>query len=399
MPKKKKSQKRVWMLATPKKKAGASASKTQAPPSRALLVVDNAPLLKGHRARYQKVLKDVAKAEEDLVRHQSKDGPEFDQWYHATFGAQLTALRKGEEEIHQAARILIEVDEMVMRDDCLDYIAYHRIKLREQGLPDPFEKKANARDTHEDEDDEGDEFDPFSAGFNADEKDAFAEFLKHQAKAYKKAHGTMPPGYDDIMRSLGQTTSAPPPPSNHKQIYRQIVTRLHPDRAAKFSPIEQALWHEAQNAYRSGDTAALEVILARCEAAQDGVEITRASLIVGMIAQARANLSQLRERLRDFKQHPSWNFTGQKDRAVLKKKLLRQFQLELEDQSWRLQSVRTDLSMLEKRHAQWLAAEERWKKKQEKRAAALAAKKPAPTPKAQARKKTDVREVKQDEFW
>ena len=388
---KKKSPKKVWMPPTPKK---------QDKVCRELLVVDNAPLLKGHRVRYQKVLKDVAKAEEDLVRHQSKDGPEFDQWYHATFGAQLTALRKGEEEIHQSARILIEVDEMVMRDGCLDYIAYHRIKLREQGLPDPYEKQAKTHEARpEFGDDDGDESDPFGGQFDADEKDAFAEFLKQQAKAYKKAHGTMPPGYDDIMRSLGQQTSTPPPPSNHKQIYRQIVSRLHPDRAAKFSPIEQALWHEAQNAYRSGDTQALEVILARCEAAQDGVEITRASLIVGMIAQARVNLSQLRERLRDFKQHPSWNFTGQKSRDVLKKRLLRQFQLELEDQSWRLESVRTDISMLEKRHAQWLAAEERWKKKQEKRAVDLATKKSAPAPKAQVRKKTGVRETKQDEFW
>ena len=65
---KKKSQKRVWTVETPKHRGKVC---------RTLLVVDNAPILKGHRARYQKVLKDVEKAEQDLVRHQSKDGPEF----------------------------------------------------------------------------------------------------------------------------------------------------------------------------------------------------------------------------------------------------------------------------------------------------------------------------------
>jgi hypothetical protein len=397
MAKKKKPLKRVWRIDTPKKQAKVSS---------ALLVVDNAPLLKGHRARYQKVLKDVAKAESDLVKHQSKDGPEFEQWYHTTFGPQLTALRKGEDEIHQSARILIDVDELVMRDGCPDYIAYHRIKLREQGLADPYEAKYEKKKAASDADAlDDDEFNPFGAKFDSSENDAFAEFLKQQANAYKKAHGTMPPGYEDIMRSLGQAQSTPPPPSNHKQIYRQIVTRLHPDRAEKFSPIEQALWHEAQNAYRSGDTAALEVILARCEAAQDGVEITRASLIVGMIAQARANLSQLRERLREFKRHPSWNFTGQKDRGLLKRKIHRQFQLDLEDQDWRLQSVRMDITMLEKRHAQWLVSEEKRKKKAANPPAKAEPKKSAPPakasppPKPQARTATESNNPKQGEFW
>ncbi len=378
---KKKSQKKVWTVVTPKH---------QVKVCRTLLVVDNAPLLKGHRARYQKVLKEVSKAEQELVRHQSKDGPEFDQWYHSTFGKQLTELRKGEEEIHVSARILMDVEELVMRDGCADYIAYHRIKLREQGLPDPYEPKVPKKTSGRvDDDDDADDFDPFGGQFDAEEKDAFADFVKQQAKAYKKAHGQFPPGYDDIMRNLGQVPSAPPPPSNHKQIYRQIVSRLHPDRAAKFSPIEQALWHEAQTAYRAGDTAALEVILARCEAAQDGVEITRASLIVGMIAQARASLSQLRERLRDYKKHPSWNFTSQKDRAVLKRRILRQFDLDLEDQAWRLEGIRMDLSLLEKRYAQWLATMAKRKKTPEKKV------KPAET----GKQKTPSHGTGQGEFW
>ena len=378
---KKKPHKKGWTVETPKHRGKVC---------RTLLVVDNAPLLKGHRARYQKVLKEVSKAEQELVRHQSKDGPEFERWYHSTFGKQLTELRKGEEEIHHSARILIDVDELVMRDGCADYIAYHRVKLREQGLPDPYEPKAGKKAPREDvDDDDADDFDPFRGQFDADEKEAFADFLKQQAKAYKKAHGQFPPGYDDIMRSLGQETSAPPPPSNHKQIYRQIVSRLHPDRAAKFSPIEQALWHEAQTAYRAGDTAALEVILARCEAAQDGVEITRASLIVGMIAQARVSLSQLRERLRDYKRHPSWNFTGQKDRAVLKRRILRQFELDLDDQAWRLEGIRLDLSILEKRYAQWLAAEAKRQKTAVKKV------KPAEAGKQEPR----FRGNGQGEFW
>ena len=136
---KKKPHKKGWTVETPKHRGKVC---------RTLLVVDNAPLLKGHRARYQKVLKEVSKAEQELVRHQSKDGPEFERWYHSTFGKQLTELRKGEEEIHQSARILIDVDEMVMRDGCADYIAYHRIKLREQGLPDPYEAKAEKNRPH-----------------------------------------------------------------------------------------------------------------------------------------------------------------------------------------------------------------------------------------------------------
>jgi hypothetical protein len=356
-----------------------------------LLIVDNAPLLKGHRERYQRVLKDVQKAEQDLLRHQSEDGPEFDRWYHSTFGEQLTALRRGEEEMHSCARILIEVDQLVMRDRCPDYIAYHRVKLREQGLPDPYEKppeaaRATVRDEEEDAEQAGN-FDSFEA-----EADFIADMLKAQAKAYQKKHGQLPPGYEEIMRELGRGSEAPPPPpSNHKQIYRQIVTRLHPDRGERFSPVEQALWHEAQAAYRAGDTVALEVILARCEAAQDGVEITRMSLIVGMIAQARANLSQLRERLRDFKRHPSWGFVALKNKMLLKKRIMAEFRLDLEDQEWRLRSIRMDLESLEKRYERWLAKEEKRKKNSEQ--AKIAAEIKA------TEKRERLRKAGQGEFW
>ena len=119
------------------------------------------------------------------------------------------------------------------------------------------------------------------------------------------------------------------------------------------------------------------------------MEITRASLIVGMIAQARAGLSQLRERLRDYKRHPSWNFTSQKDRAVLKRRILRQFDLDLDDQAWRLEGIRLDLSMLEKRYAQWLAAEAKRKKTAERKV------KPAEA----GKQKAPAHGTGQGEFW
>ena len=89
------------------------------------------------------------------------------------------------------------------------------------------------------------------------------------------------------------------------------------------------------------------------------------------------------------------------------RKILREFQLDLEDQGWRLKAVRMDISMLEKRHAQWVAAEERRKNKTAKPAKAAPKKpaqaKPAPKPTppktAQAPKTQDFVDPMQGEFW
>ncbi len=52
---------------------------------------------------------------------------------------------------------------------------------------------------------------------------------------------------------------------DYKNLYRQIVRLLHPDRGRELSPIEQELWHHTQHAYRLQDAVGLKTILLRIE--------------------------------------------------------------------------------------------------------------------------------------
>jgi hypothetical protein len=328
--------------------------KRRSDPGRALLIVDNAPLIKGHRLQYQRVLKAIAKSENELRKHEAEDGPAFDQWFHGTFGEQITAMRAGDEEIGRMARVFMEMESLQMLDGCSEVVAFHRVKLREQGLPDPYEQRPDSGDRQKDAWEAG-KAGKEDADADFDDVEEFREFVKQQGEAYREETGEFPPGYEEVLERLGAGGAVAKPSAQLKKLYRQIVTRLHPDRGGKFSPLEEALWHETQTAYRAGDASALEVILARCEAVQDGVEITRCSLIVGMIRQARSSLAQLRKRLAGLKKHPSWNFSARKDRAVMRRKILLDFELDLEEQAWRLEDMRMEYFAIEKRHAKWLA--------------------------------------------
>jgi hypothetical protein len=54
-------------------------------------------------------------------------------------------------------------------------------------------------------------------------------------------------------------------PKDVKEIYRTIVRQLHPDMNGQMDDSKAALWHEAQEAYRRNDVAALNSVLGRCK--------------------------------------------------------------------------------------------------------------------------------------
>ena len=46
-----------------------------------------------------------------------------------------------------------------------------------------------------------------------------------------------------------------------KDLYRQLVRRLHPDHVADLSPKQIEWWHQAQAAYNEGNVEKLEMLL------------------------------------------------------------------------------------------------------------------------------------------
>ncbi len=74
-----------------------------APPSRekAIIKVDAEPIRNKLHKEYERVQKNVRLQQENLDRYHQQDIPNFRQWLHSTFGAQLTRVRELQELLHR----------------------------------------------------------------------------------------------------------------------------------------------------------------------------------------------------------------------------------------------------------------------------------------------------------
>jgi hypothetical protein len=125
--------------------------------------------------------------------------------------------------------------------------------------------------------------------------------------------------------------AAPPPrqETRFKDLYRELVRKLHPDRAGEQTPRERELWHHLQEAYGRNDLDAMEAIAGRLEVSLDGGgRNLPVQILLRMANDLRAVLAGMLAQLGKAKAQPAWNFRGKGKKlekmAVIRQRKLRQ---------------------------------------------------------------------------
>jgi hypothetical protein len=342
--------KKIWTIPGPPKEK-------KPKPSKALLVVDNDVILDALRKEYRKILKQAEKAEKDFQNYQQIDNVAYQEWLNSHFGEHLTQLRDYMQEGERLRSILEEVEAIAFEREINETQAFQIYKAEQEGRwaevahhfkPLPAEEMG--KEPEEDDDD------PFGDGPDDEEiseEDLMREMVEQLASMYEAETGRKPPQYEQVMQAIA-TKKKKPANQALKECYRSIVLRLHPDRNKDFTPYNQALWNQAQEAYQAQDLEALELILARLESGSDDVDsITKVSLVKKMIEKIKNDLHLLRQQLGQARKSPGWNFSKMSDRSVLERKIRKDLKSTVDDAQKFYLSIQAQYRELERRSNLW----------------------------------------------
>lgn len=297
-----------------------------------------------------KALKDFSKAEDNLEKlkselkaHEERNIPDFKSWLHRTFAAVLTKQRELAQAIKEKQSLLFEIQDVALRFDLSDVDAYRKA-IHRRAHPEEAEEEdrifyEEARRMEEEQraaqeqhrrrnrhsnDDHLDDFfgeDPRERFDSKEEWDEFSDFIEDMT-------GYRPP-------EMKEDTWRKPPPEGSKDakdVYRTIVRQLHPDMNGQMDDTKSALWHEAQDAYRRNDLAALHNVLGRCKGEDRPGSHSPVGLILMMTQHLKKSARALRADIQNARQHPAWDFV----RRAKSPAYVNRIRCQLEDDSWRL---------------------------------------------------------------
>lgn len=305
-----------------------------------------------------KALKDYQKSERELDRYKSQlkryheeDVPGFRAWVHQHFGNLLTRQRELVKALDESRNTVFEIQALASRYHLSDGAAYKKLlwrrahtteaeeedRLWEEAMerkrkhhPDP-----SRDDSFEDEHDE--RFTDFASEFDDipdDAKAGFDDFFEEMT-GIRRPHRAQESSSEE-----GKTA---------KELYRNIVRRLHPDHHGQMSEARKVLWHEAQAAYRHKDTSALYNILARCDGAESGLGAHSAvSLIQNLTRQLKQALRSTKQEIKQVKHDPAWDFKIRTQDPRFGHKIRRELEDQNADAEWNLKSVENLLKQLER---------------------------------------------------
>jgi hypothetical protein len=144
-----------------------------------------------------------------------------------------------------------------------------------------------------------------------------------------------------------QSDTAPPKPeqSRIKELYRQLVRRLHPDTRAESDAEVSAIWHDVQEAYSSGNVERLEMLLAITDLQANATgEHTSLSQMRSVLAELRRSYNALQRNLREAKSDPAWNFGRMQDRSALAKRIEHDLKLNIMSCERRLEDLESEIA-------------------------------------------------------
>lgn len=331
----------------------ASGKKTVVSSRKDLIRLNTRSLRKKAILAHQKAERALAQLQEQLKRYHDQDVPGFRSWMHRTFGHLLTRQRELQRAIEDKQVFIYEIHAMAHRYRLSDLAAYRKVVWR-RAHPDEaqaedlaFEEaerqRQQARSAKDqpdgfihDDDPDRDEFfgdDEFEDDPDGDE-DGFDAFFESMT------------GIRLPSRKAGDSN---PDQKTVKELYRNIVRRLHPDHHGQMSEARKSLWHEAQAAYRHHDLNALHSILARCEDGEAGLgDHSPISLIRRMTQQLKTATQSTRREIRTLKRDVAWDYETRVKNAPFVKGIRMDLENMVHTLQWNLNDIEQELARLDR---------------------------------------------------
>jgi hypothetical protein len=223
-----------------------------------IVLLDQRPLRHKAASKCSQAMARLERAKAEWKRFQQNDKAAFDRWMASTFGALLSRLREIEAIVRAREALVEEVEmEMAFGGARNPRAAYGKVQKRRNNPQPEVDREAAPPPPWED--DEGFKGSPFGDMPEFEQEILFEDFLRvvmglNPERMNERKYEQM--FADFKAHVLGQERPEPLPPpvplkseqSRLKELYRQLVRRLHPDTKADDDVAVSAIWHEVQEA-------------------------------------------------------------------------------------------------------------------------------------------------------
>jgi hypothetical protein len=312
---------------------------------RALVLADGTAVRKKIKKAYEKARRDLDHSRRVLDQFQQTDEPQFTRWLNSHFGALLTELRELNLKMTADEAIVFMVENEVMFGGGSYARAYQRVMELKENPEPPLPPGGPEREPFGARPESGNaagEEDPLEAIFN----EMFGECGPGEWPGEEPGPWNGPPA---------EPSTPAHDPQRLKELYRQLVRRLHPDSQREMTAQKTEWWHQTQAAYEAGDAEQLEVILTLCEIGDTGtIAHTSASLLQRITAGLKSSLREIKRQITQRQRDPAWNFSSRTDHGVMADQMRRALTSDLMEMRQRWTETQAMI-------AEWKAAAERIK--------------------------------------
>lgn len=294
--------------------------------SRELVLLDQAALRKKAASECSRQMARLEKAKGEWKRYETEDKAHFDQWMAATFGSVLSRLRELKSVIAEKEMLIEEVEmEVYFGMARSERAAYADVRNRRDNPPPPYEPPPRGNAAKEADAADFDDISELEQEilFQSFIEAAMGMFPDCMTKAeYEKMFAEFKAKMSDKGREAPQSEPPTPEQGRLKELYRQLVRRLHPDTRDENAADVSALWHEVQDAYSTGNIERLETLLALTDLqANTTGEHTSMSQMKSVLTELRRSFNALQRNLRQAKNGLAWNFSRMEDHSKIQQRM------------------------------------------------------------------------------
>ncbi|MGI8819804.1 MAG: hypothetical protein ACR2ID_02860 [Chthoniobacterales bacterium] len=295
-----------------------------------IIPIDQNPLRTASGAQCNAAMARLEETRAAWHRFEREDKPSFVRWRAREFGPLLSELRDTEVQLRDHETLVHDV-ELEMRRGFYDpFTAYQRVCARRndpnaappEPLPRPRAAQSGVDRSFSEFEKEAlfHEYVQKFMGTNPDKLDDEAYTTSFEAfKAHMFRPRPMETPVSDHFRRQEETRREAIDPEEEplptsadarvKELYRQLVRRLHPDLRADGNAAASALWHEVQEAYAATDIAHLEILLALSDIESERFgEQTSVAQMRALLAELERAFFALEDSLRQARGDDAWNF-------------------------------------------------------------------------------------------
>lgn len=319
---------------------------------RVLIWVDSAPQRREESKAYVDLRKKLTAGAAAVEHFQQVTLPEFERWHAREFGVLLTEQRTLGADLDEKIVLVDEVEKEQWQGGGTEAAAYQRVlrarARRAAGLADEPEPADDAED--DDDDAEDDQEAALEALFREMVRDLFGmdpesmrpKDCENLKNSFRRNFGGGIPGPDPSPPPGRRRTKEKPATPEQtaletrcKQIYRQLVRRLHPDTGVKPSPQARQLWHDLQDAWERRDLERLELLQAVVELRDGGTEDAFAAVSLDRLRRIVRDLArawrEMQKHRRSLQRHPAFQLTDPVKAKSMEKKIRAEIQADIYD--------------------------------------------------------------------